>query len=122
MKRARNGNGRAPLPKSAARSIAGAAKRVSLFRNGANQALRLPQDLRFPTDVKEVQIRKQGDGLFISPIKPNWASFFEMQADVPEDFLDGRDDSPPQRHDVCVGHYRRGAAFWRRESGAAETD
>jgi virulence-associated protein VagC len=48
------------------------ARRASIFRNGANQAVRLPQDLRFPEDVKEVRIRKQGDGLFITPVKPDW--------------------------------------------------
>jgi antitoxin VapB len=75
------------------------AKGSSIFRNGANQAVRLPQELRFPADVKEVRIRKQGDGLFISPIKPSWPSFFAMQADVPDDFLENRDDSPPQSRD-----------------------
>ena len=54
-------------------------KRASIFRNAANQAVRLPQELSFPADVKEVRIRTQGDGLFISPVKPNWSSFFAMQ-------------------------------------------
>ena len=75
-------------------------KRASIFHNGANQAVRLPQELRFPADVEEVRIRKQGDGLRISRIKPNWASFFEMQVDVPDDFLDDRDDSSPQSRDL----------------------
>jgi len=55
------------------------AKRASIFRNGANQAVRLPQELRFPADVKEVRIRKQGDGLLISPVRPDWSSFFAMR-------------------------------------------
>ena len=71
-------------------------RRAALFRNGANQAVRLPQELRFPGDVKEVQIRKQGDSLLLSPIKPNWASFFATQIDVSEDFLAHRDQSLPQ--------------------------
>jgi antitoxin VapB len=100
MKRARTGKSRSVTSKSAARSISGAvAKRASIFRNGANQAVRLPQELRFPTDVKEVRIRKQGDGLFITPVKPDWASFFAMQADVPDDFLENRDELPPQSRD-----------------------
>ncbi|HME38030.1 MAG TPA: type II toxin-antitoxin system VapB family antitoxin [Steroidobacteraceae bacterium] len=57
------------------------------------------QELRFPADVKEVRIRKQGDGLFISPVKPNWSSFFAMQVDVPDDFLENRNDSPAQSRD-----------------------
>ncbi|MGH8138140.1 MAG: type II toxin-antitoxin system VapB family antitoxin [Steroidobacteraceae bacterium] len=74
-------------------------KRASIFRNGANQAVRLPQNLRFPEDVKEVRIRKQGDGLFITPVKPDWSSFFALQVDVPDDFLDSRNDLPPQQRD-----------------------
>jgi antitoxin VapB len=71
-------------------------KRASIFRNGANQAVRLPQELRFSEAVKEVRIRKQGDSLLISPIKPDWASFFSLAIDVPEDFLEPRDCSAPQ--------------------------
>jgi len=71
-------------------------KRASIFRNGANQAVRLPQELRFSEAVKEVRIRKQGDSLLISPIKPDWASFFSLAIDVPEDFLEPRDSSTPQ--------------------------
>jgi virulence-associated protein VagC len=69
MKRARTGKNKSAMPKAAARSN----KRASVFRNGANQAVRLPQELRFPTDIKEVRICKQGDGLCISPVKPNWS-------------------------------------------------
>jgi antitoxin VapB len=74
-------------------------KRASIFRNGANQAVRLPQELRFPAAVKEVRIRKQGDGLFITPVRPDWPSFFSLQTDIPDDFLESRDDSPPQSRD-----------------------
>lgn len=74
-----------------------AVKRASIFRNGSNQAVRLPQDLRFPDDIKEVRIRRQGDGLLISPVRPDWASFFAIDVSVPEDFLSSRDDSPPQQ-------------------------
>jgi antitoxin VapB len=100
MKRARTGKSKSVMSKTAARSMSSAVvKRASIFRNGANQAVRLPQELRFPADVKEVRIRKQGDGLFISPVKPNWSSFFAMQVDVPDDFLEKRGDSPPQSRD-----------------------
>ncbi len=86
--------------KSAARSISsGVARRASIFQNGANQAVRLPQEMRFPADVKEVRIRKQGDGLVITPVKPNWASFFALQTEVPDDFLEKRSDSHPQSRD-----------------------
>ena len=75
-------------------------RRASIFRNGTNQAVRLPQELRFPEEVKEVRIRKQGDSLLISPVRPDWASFFAREVDVPDDFLEQRDDSPPQARDA----------------------
>jgi antitoxin VapB len=100
MKRPRTGKNKSGTSKAAAKSISGAvARRASIFRNGANQAVRLPQELRFPADVKEVRIRKLGDGLFITPVKANWSSFFALQGDVPDDFLANRDDSPPQSRD-----------------------
>jgi antitoxin VapB len=74
----------------------GSVRRASIFRNGANQAVRLPQELRFPEEVTEVRIRKQGDSLVLSPVRPNWASFFALEVDVPHDFLTDRGDSPPQ--------------------------
>src|ERR1700721_3975167 len=80
MKRARTGRNKSVTSKATARSMSTAVpKRASIFRNGANQAVRLPQELRFPADVKEVRIRKQGDGLFISPVKPNWSSFSALR-------------------------------------------
>jgi antitoxin VapB len=97
MKHGRTGKRNSVTSKTAPRSISAAvSKRASIFRNGANQAVRLPQELRFPADVKEVRIRKQGDGLFITPAKPNWSSFFALQEDVPDDFLENRNDLPPQ--------------------------
>ena len=52
--------------------------------------------MRFADNIKEVRIRRQGGGLLISPIKPDWASFFLISVDVPDDFLADRDDRPPQ--------------------------
>jgi antitoxin VapB len=49
--------------------------------------------------VKEVRIRKRGDSLVISPLRPDWASFFAITVSVPDDFLYNREDSPPQPRD-----------------------
>ncbi len=87
---------RTAMPKSMS---TGAARRASIFRNGSNQAVRLPQDLKFSEDVKEVRIRKQGDSLLLSPIRPDWASFFALKIAVPDDFLADRQDFPPQSRD-----------------------
>lgn len=100
MKRTPTGQTPAAPSKAEAKTLPNTvSRRASLFRNGANQAVRLPQEFRFPSEVREVRIRRQGDGLLISPIKPNWASFFAMQVDVPDDFLENRDDSSPQPRD-----------------------
>jgi antitoxin VapB len=100
MKGRPTGSSKAVTSKPTLKTLTSAvSRRASIFRNGANQAVRLPQELRFPAEVKEVRIRRQGDGLLISPIKPNWASFFAMQVDVPDDFLENRGDSSPQSRD-----------------------
>jgi antitoxin VapB len=95
--RAAKSRRKAPKPPQAKSMSTSVSRRASIFRNGANQAVRLPQELRFPDEVKEVRIRKQGDAILISPIRPNWATFFSLAIDVPEDFLGHRDDSPQSR-------------------------
>jgi antitoxin VapB len=88
-------------PAVSAKNLSGAAvKHAAIFRNGSNQAVRLPQDFRFPNEVKEVRIRKQGDGLLLSPVKPNWASFFALKVMVPDEFMADRNDAPPQSRDL----------------------
>ena len=101
MKRRRTHSGKR---KDAVRSRQTAAKSVrspatrcaAIFRNGRNQAVRLPQELAFPPDVKEVHVSRQGDAIVLSPLRADWASFFRLDTTVPEDFLIERGDSPPQ--------------------------
>jgi len=71
-------------------------KRASIFRNGGNQSVRLPQELRFAEQVTEVWVRKQGDGLLLSPVRPDWSSFFALPVEVTEGFLADRRDMLPQ--------------------------
>ena len=40
-------------------------RRVRLFRNGSNQAVRIPRDLELPGD--EALIRREGDRLILEP-------------------------------------------------------
>ena len=44
-----------------------ASRNVRLFRNGRNQAMRIPR--QFELDADEAIIRKKGDNLIIQPIK-----------------------------------------------------
>lgn len=88
-----------PWQKAAATA---AVRKASLFKNGANQAVRLPQELRFPDSVKEVTIQKEGDRLVITPVpvKGGWASYFASTVKVPDDFMADRDRTPPQARDL----------------------
>lgn len=42
-------------------------RHAHLFRNGRNQALRIPREFELPGD--EVTIRKEGDRLIVEPVK-----------------------------------------------------
>lgn len=44
-----------------------AERHISLFRNGRNQAIRIPRE--FELEGKEAIMRKEGDKLIIEPIK-----------------------------------------------------
>jgi len=75
-------------------------RKASLFKNGANQAVRLPQEMRFPDDVREVVIRRDGNKLVLIPARPGWADFFRSKVKVPGSFLRDRDDVPPQEREL----------------------
>lgn len=63
---------------------------VSIFKNGNNQAVRLPKDMEFD-GVSELEIIKKGDTITLRPTKPSWLSLAETeQAD--KDFLIERND------------------------------
>lgn len=61
---------------------------VSIFRNGRNQAVRLPKDFEFE-GVTELEARKEGDTLVLRPVRPTWSSFWQEPLADP-DFLTER--------------------------------
>jgi len=70
---------------------------AKLFRNGRSQAVRLPSEFRF--EGSEVFIRQDpatGD-VILSRRPESWESFFDLAKGVPEDFMSGRGDQPPQK-------------------------
>ena len=69
-------------------------RRVSIFRNNANQAIRIPKDMQFE-GVTELEIRREGDTILLRPARPNWTSFANEPA-ADRDFL-------AERHDVVEG-------------------
>ncbi len=63
---------------------------VSVFKNGANRAVRLPKDMDFE-GVTELEIQREGDVITLRPVKPSWESFGAIdKADT--DFLSERPD------------------------------
>ncbi|OTA19185.1 virulence protein [Xenorhabdus beddingii] len=68
---------------------------VKIFKNGRNQAIRLPVAFEFDTD--QVYIRKNENGDVIlsknTLSTDNWDKFFNMLSavSVPDDFLDTND-------------------------------
>jgi len=63
---------------------------VSIFKNGKNQAVRLPKDMEFE-GVNELEIVKQGNSITLRPIKPDWLSFAKLEK-ADEDFMQQRED------------------------------
>lgn len=76
-------------------SSAGVKSRTArLFRNGTNQAVRLPRDLEL--DADEVLICRDGDSLVITPKPRSWEGYFARARRLTPDFPDVIDDSTPQ--------------------------
>lgn len=73
-------------------------RHVRLFRNGRNQALRIPRD--FELEADEAIIRKDGNKLIIEPIAKNsllelLATWEPMEEDFPE-----IQDTPVEPEDI----------------------
>lgn len=67
---------------------------VRLFRNGRNQALRIPRDLELPGN--EAVLRREGDRLIVEPVRRR--SLLELAASwepLDEEFPDVDEDLPP---------------------------
>jgi antitoxin VapB len=72
-------------------------RRVAVFRNGSNQAIRIPRE--FELDSTEVVIRKEGDSLILTPVRrhrllelvKSWEPLTEEWPDIPNLPLQDRD-------------------------------
>ena len=65
---------------------------ASIFRNGRNQAIRLPRDMEFAGD--QVLIEKHGDQLTVRPKPRDWADYFATCGRFDADFPADIDDQP----------------------------
>ena len=71
---------------------------AKIYMNGRSQAIRLPAEFRFTG--REVFIEKQGDAVIIRPKPTGWDDFFARPSKVPADFLEERNDLPPEERDL----------------------
>lgn len=59
--------------------------RTTLFQSNRSQAVRLPKDVAFPEDVREVTILRDGARRIIVPANAVWDDFFDASGvDLPE--------------------------------------
>ncbi len=70
---------------------------AKIFRNGRNQAVRIPVEMSFATDT--VTLEKHGDALIVRPQRQGgWAEYFaDESARMPEDFVIPEDLPLPER-------------------------
>jgi antitoxin VapB len=62
----------------------------TVFTNNRSQAVRLPADVRFPENVKKVEVRAVGVERIIAPADSAWDSFFINGPAVSDDFMSER--------------------------------
>lgn len=70
---------------------------TTLFKSNKSQAVRLPKDVAFPEDVREVRIIRDGSRRIIAPADSSWDDFFS----APGIDLEPRNQPPVQtRHEL----------------------
>jgi len=62
----------------------------TVFTNNRTQAVRLPAEVRFPAEVRQVSVRVVGQERIIAPVGAAWDSFFLNGPQVSDDFLPER--------------------------------
>ena len=67
-------------------------RHVRLFRNGRNQAIRIPVEFELPGD--EAIMHRDGDRLVIEPVRKRTAALLKAMKPLKEDFPDIDDPVP----------------------------
>ena len=73
-------------------------RHASLFRNGRNQAVRIPRE--FEMEGTEVLMRKEGDNLILTPIRKNRLRDLLASWEPLEEGLPDVEELPPQTRDA----------------------
>jgi antitoxin VapB len=71
---------------------------AKLFRNGRNQAVRLPRE--YELDAEEVLIRKEGNNLILTPRPRSWDEYFARASRLSDDFPDTIEELPLQEREA----------------------
>ena len=61
-----------------------------IFENNGAQAVQLPDEMRFPSAVRQVHVRIVGCDRILSPTDRSWDSFFQSETEVTQDFMTER--------------------------------
>ncbi|HDN2510477.1 type II toxin-antitoxin system VapB family antitoxin [Providencia vermicola] len=70
-----------------------------VFMSNRTQNVRLPAELRFPDDVKDVIVRAKGKERIITPVQNSWDSFFLSEPAITDDFLSSRAEQVPTQRE-----------------------
>ena len=75
---------------------------AKLFQNGRSQAVRLPAEFRFEGDQVFIHRDLETGDIILSRKPDSWQSYFELvkTLNIPQDFMQDRDDSLPQARDL----------------------
>ena len=69
-------------------------RKVRLFRNGRNQAIRIPREFEFDSD--EAIVRRDGDRLILEPVRTeSLVAYLRTLPDLEIEFPDVDEDLPP---------------------------
>lgn len=71
---------------------------VKLFRNGRNQALRIPREFELPGE--DAVVRKEGDRLIVEPARPQSLLAYLATAEPIDDEFPPIEDLPPDPVDL----------------------
>ena len=72
----------------------------TIFTSNRTQNVRIPADVRFPENVKNVTVRAVGNERIIAPVEHAWDSFFLSEQGVSDDFLSERTTPPADEREA----------------------
>lgn len=71
---------------------------TTVFKSNRSQAVRLPKDVAFSADVKEVEVIKVGKSRIITPVGTVWDDWFDGVG-VSDDFMEIREQPATQQRE-----------------------